>query len=79
MKRNTNSLFGFGMFIFMVILVIALLWFMVGWTDSNLDWLVSKISGQTKDVPTWISALVTFIGNWFALIFNIIIEILKLI
>ena len=63
----------------LIVLLIVLLCFMVSWTDSNLDWLVSKISGQPKDVPTWISTLVTFIGNGFALIFNIIIEILKLI
>lgn len=65
--------------IILIILLIVLLCFMVGWTDSNLDWLISKISGQTKDVPTWISALVTFIGNGFALVFNIVIEVLKLI
>lgn len=63
----------------LIIVLIVLLCSMVGWTDSNLDWLVSKISGQPKDVPTWISALVTFIGNGFALVFNVVIEILKLV
>lgn len=74
-RKNVSNSVG----LVLIILLIVLLCSMVGWTDSNLDWLVSKISGQPKDVPTWISTLVTFIGNGFALVFNVIIEILKLV
>lgn len=62
-----------------IVIVVGLLIAMIGWTDSNLDWIVSKIANSPKDVPYWLSAVATFIFNGFALAFNIIVYIIRLI
>ena len=65
--------------VIILLIVISVLSLCVGWTDSNLDWLLSSIKGRTIDVPTWISAIVTFVGNGFVLAFNVICELIKLV
>lgn len=76
--RNSNRAIG-GTWLFMMSVIIVALGLMVNWTDGNLDWLVSKLSGHAVDVPTWLSAIITFVGNGVVLIFNVICEIAKLV
>jgi hypothetical protein len=64
-----------GCITFCIILALVL----VGWTDSNLDWLLTMIKGQPVDVPMWISVIFSILFNGILLAFNIIVELLKLI
>lgn len=63
--------------IFLLILGIIALLFL--WTDSNLDWMMSEIKGQAVNVPYWLSFLITLIFNGFALMFNIIVSLIRLV
>ena len=77
MRKGENGILAsYGVVLLIVFVILALT---VNWTDSNLDWLLSSIKGREIDVPTWISAIITFVGNGFVLVFNIICELIKLV
>ena len=48
------------------------------WTDNNLDYVVSLIKGKPVNVPFWISALFSIVANGIGLLFNLIVEIIKI-
>ena len=48
------------------------------WTDRNLDYLLTWIAGQPRNCPMWLSAIATFVLNGVILVFNIVMEILRL-
>lgn len=64
---------GISAFILGIIALLSL------WTDSNLDWMMSEIKGQVVNVPYWVSFLTTLIFNGFALMFNIIVSLVRLV
>lgn len=76
MKKNENLgcilpilTLIFGLFCFIVLTI---------WTDRTLDFWCTYISGHTINVPIWLSALCSFIGNGVVLVINIISEIIRL-
>jgi ABC-type sulfate transport system permease component len=74
MKKNGNCL----VMVIMLLLVVVILSIMIRWTDSNLDWLLTFLSGKPINVPIWLSAVVTFVANAACFVFNIVISLLRL-
>ncbi len=69
-----------GNLIIVLLIVSAICTYILsGWTESNLEFWLSLIKGEFIDVPFGIAVLVTFIGNGFIIVFNIVTELLKLI
>jgi len=59
--------------------ILGTVYLMTLWTDTNLEFVLSHFKGIQVEVPMWLSFLCTLIGNGAALLFNIIVEIIKLI
>ena len=62
-----------------VSLILAVFWAVSLWTDSNLEWVLSKLSGEAVEVPQALSFLITLVLNAAAVAFNIIISLIKLV
>jgi hypothetical protein len=60
-----------------LIIIIALVILMAGWTDSSLEYWVALIKGEYVDLPAWISYVFNFVLSGIALAFNIITEIMR--
>jgi hypothetical protein len=50
-----------------------------GWTESNLEWLLSLLKEQPVDVPFILALIISVILNWSVIVFNIIIELIRLV
>lgn len=60
-----------------LLVVVGVVWAMSYWTDSNIEWLILTFADKVVDVPFWLSVILTLILNAVALVFNVIVEILK--
>ena len=49
------------------------------WTDRNLDYLMTWIAGAPRNCPWWLSTIATIIGNGIILLFNVVMEIIRLV
>ena len=63
---------------FFIAVIIAILFFYIPWTDSNLEYALSHFKGKDIQVPMWLSAIVAIVANFIGLIFNLICFLLKL-
>lgn len=48
------------------------------WTDRNLDYLLTWIAGQPRNCPWWLSTIAAFVGNGLTILFNIVMEIIRI-
>lgn len=48
------------------------------WTDRTLDCWCSYFAHHTVDIPTWLSFIVTVIGNGLTMFLNVISEVVRL-
>ena len=63
----------FVIFIFFILLLNAF------WTDRNLDYLLTLIKGSLVNCPFWLSAIISICGNGAVFVFNIIMELVRLV
>ena len=61
-----------------MLVIPAVIVLMCMWTDRNLDYLLTWIAGAPRNCPWWLSTIATFIGNAVALIFNVVMEIIRI-
>lgn len=66
------------LFFFFVLIIPSVLILLFMWTDRTLDFWCTYISGNVVDVPFWLSAIATLVGNGVMLGLNIISEIVRL-
>lgn len=78
MNKFYFSLTGCGLFLLLLFVIPAVVIGLFFWTDRTLDFWCTYCSGHTVNVPFWLSALVTLIGNGVMFILNIISEIVRL-
>lgn len=64
--------------LFLLVLYVAGMFFTAYWTDRNLDFAVSFLRHTQTDVPFWISFLSTLFFSPLVLPFNIFMEIVRL-
>lgn len=76
MKKNTNLIIGTVFTSLTGCMTVIIL--LVLWTDRTLDFWCTHFSGHAVNVPLWLSAIATFVGNVVMLILNIISEIVRL-
>ena len=48
------------------------------WTGRSLDYLCSYYAGHAVHVPYWLDFLFTFVFNGVILLFNVVVEIIRL-
>lgn len=80
-KTNENiiaTIFGLLIAFLPFILVALLLIPLTMWTDRTLDFWCTQWSGHFVNIPTWLSFLVTIIGNGIMFVLNIVSEIVRL-
>lgn len=78
-QKDSAELAGFALTIGIFSLILGITALLSLWTDSNLDWMMSEIKGQVVNVPYWLSFLTTLIFDGFALMFNIIVSLIRLV
>lgn len=49
------------------------------WTDGNIEYLIRITTGKVVDFPILLSTLISFVFNGIVLVFNIIMDIIKII
>ena len=49
-----------------------------GWTDNCLEYAMQSFFHKTINIPYWMSFIISLVGNAFILVFNIVIEMLKM-
>lgn len=63
----------------LIITALIIIFFMYcSWTDNCLEYAIQLISHKTINVPCWMSFIISLAGNAFTLVFNIVIELLKM-
>ncbi len=78
-KLSLKSLGGLVSGLVMLLVIFVLVLF-IRWTDANLDYLVQWIKGDNlANVPMWLSSIVAILCNGIALVFNIVMEIIKIV
>lgn len=78
MKKNGYTLIEL-MVALGIICIMALIPAMALWTDSSIEWWIYYFKHETINIPYWMSLIITIIGNWVILFFNVITELFKLI
>ena len=76
MKRNGNILV---IFILWAVVVIGIGTILTLWTDRNLDYALTWIKGQPVNCPMWLSFIAALIGNGVTVVFNILMELARLV
>jgi hypothetical protein len=79
MRRSYGST-GIGCgFLLVWLMIISVFVMLVGcWTERSLDWMCSEIAGRPIDVPYWLACVATLVFNGVAVLFNVLIEIVRL-
>lgn len=67
--------FGFFALFVMMLLYAAV----VMWTDRNLDMVLTAFKEAPVDVPIWLVAIMVFVFGELMVVFDIVVEILKLL
>ena len=49
------------------------------WTGRSMDYLLTWIKGRPVHCPWYLDALITFVGNGATLVFNIVMEVIRLV
>lgn len=76
--RSTNTFAkGCGCFIIIMIVSAIVMAFLTTWTQGNLEWLLGLASNKPVHIPYVLVLILNILCNFFALLFNIICEILK--
>ena len=75
-SKSYNALIVFVFFLFVAAICIGVVLGMACWTDQSLDWAVSEYKGEPTDVAYWKAVVFTCLAP-FALLFNIVCEILR--
>lgn len=78
-QKGSTELAEIALIIGIFTSILAIIALLSLWTDSNLDWMMSEIKGQVVNVPYWVSFFTTLIFNGFALMFNIIVSLVRLV
>lgn len=66
--------------LFIIIVAIAILIpCFVFWTDGNIEYLIHITTGKVVDIPILLSTLISFVFNGATLVFNLIVEVMKVI
>ena len=65
--------------VFMVVVIPAMLIGAVLWTDRSMDYALTWFKGVPVNCPMWLSTLVAIVGNGVTLVFNIAMEIARLV
>lgn len=73
-KENTSCLAVLILYGFIILCLIPFIF----WTDRTLDFWCTYWSNHTIDVPLWLSAITTIVGNGLMILLNIISEIVRL-
>jgi hypothetical protein len=73
-----NGLFGFLCFVAVAGLVVAAIYLLGLWTQTNLMFWLAYLKGVPVFVPYWMALVVTIVTNGLAFAFNVITEIAKL-
>lgn len=64
--------------IFIWIFLILIPFFVI-WTDRNIEYLIHSTTGKDINFPMFLSALIAFLFNGATLVFNLIVEVMKVI
>ena len=68
---------GCGCFILVMCASAVVMAFLTTWTQGNLEWLLGLISNKAVHIHYVLVLILNILCNFFALLFNIICEILK--
>ena len=68
---------GCGCFIIIMFISAIIMAFLTTWTQGNLEWLLGLVSNKPVHIPYVLVLILNILCNFFALLFNIICEILK--
>lgn len=62
-----------------VVMVFVLIPIITMWTDRSLDFVLTAIKGHVVHCPMWLAFIAALAGNGFTLVFNIVVEIFRLV
>ena len=77
--RKGYTLIEVTIVVFMVCIIPLIILGATIWTDRSMDYLLTMIKGHPVNCPYWLSFLVTVIGNGATLLFNVIMEVVRLV
>ena len=78
MKRKGYTLVELMVVVFMVVIIPAIVVGATIWTDRNIDYALTLWKGHAVNCPYWLSFLATIVGNGLTIIFNVVMEIVRI-
>jgi hypothetical protein len=64
--------------IILFIFVVALMTGLYKWTDRSMDYILTLVKETPSDFPNWASILITLVFNGALIVFNSIVEIIRI-
>lgn len=61
-----------------ILIMIGLLLAVSVWTERSLEFVLSALKGSPINIPYWLSVIITLIFNTVAVVFNIIVELIRI-
>ena len=77
MRSTLGCIIALLIWLSSIALVVVILIGLSFWTDRSLDFWCTYFSHHTVDVPFWMSALLSFIGNGAVFVLNLVSEIVR--
>ncbi len=75
MKRNAGEITSF---ILLFLVVFSLIYGLYNWTDRSMDYLLTLAKEVPSDFPNWASLLITIVFNGALVVFNSIVELIRI-
>lgn len=67
------------MVLVMLVVIPGIIFGFTMWTDRSMDYLLTMIKNQETNCPYWLSFIITVVGNGATVVFNIIMEVIRLV
>ena len=77
--RKGFTIIELMMVLFCIVIVLGIIFGMTMWTDRSMDYLLTMIKGHPVNCPYWLSFIITVVGNGATVVFNIIMEVVRLV